>query len=105
MAAAITELRQFRDSVLARPLPRLGYRQYPRLREEVQTITGMIARPMMPPTAGEMLRASELRMEVDQAQSRLDTILRERVATINRALADTPHVITPQAAVRVLIPE
>ena len=105
VAAAITELRQFRDSVLARPLPRLGYRQYPRLREEVQTITGMIARPMMPPTAGEMLRASELRVEVDQAQSRLDAILRERVATINRALADSPHVITPQAATRVLIPE
>ena len=34
----VKDLRQFRDSVLARPLPGLGYRQYPRLREEVQTV-------------------------------------------------------------------
>ena len=103
VTSAITELRHFRDSVLARPLPRLGYRQYPRLREEVQTVTGMIARPMLPPTAGEMLRANELRTEVDQAQSRLDAILQDRVGAINRALNGTPHIITPSAA-RVLIP-
>ena len=103
VTSAITELKQFRDSVLARPLPRLGYRQYPRLREEVQTVTGMIARPMLPPTAGEMLRANELGVEVDQAQVRLDRILQERVGAINRALNGTPHVITPSAA-RVLIP-
>lgn len=100
---ATAELRQFRDSVLARPLPRLGYRQYPRLREEVQTVTGMIARPMMPPTAGEILRAGELGVEVDQAQARLDDILRNRVGKINRALQNAPHVITP-AALPVLIP-
>ena len=103
VVGATAELRQFRDSVLARPLPRLGYRQYPRLREEVQTVTGMIARPMMPPTAGEMLRAGELGVEVDQAQARLDAILRDRVGKINRALQNAPHVITP-AALPVLIP-
>ena len=106
VATAITDLRHFRDSVLARPLPRLGYRQYPRLREEVQTVTGMIARPMLPPTAGETLRAGELRDEVDQAQARLDRILQDRVGAINRSLAGTPHVITPSASVpaRALIP-
>ncbi len=106
IAAAITDLRHFRDSVLARPLPRLGYRQYPRLREEVQTVTGMIARPMLPPTAGETLRAGELGVEVAQAQTRLDRILEDRVSAINRSLAGTPHVITPSAftPARVLIP-
>ena len=94
VAAAIEDLRHFRDSVLARPLPGLGYRQYPRLREEVQTVTGMIARPLMPPTAGEMLRLHELRAEVDQAQARLDGILQGRIAAINRSLAGTPHIIT-----------
>jgi hypothetical protein len=58
--AAIKDLRHFRDSVLARPLPGLGYRQYPRLREEAQTIAGMVSRPMLPPTAGELLRLTEL---------------------------------------------
>ena len=103
VTSAIAELKVFRDSVLARPMPRLGYRQYPRLREEVQTVTGMIARPMMPPTAGELLRAGELQVEVDQAQQRLDGMLGGRVASINRMLEGTPHVLTPLST-RALIP-
>ena len=91
----ITDLRHFRDSVLARPLPGLGYRQYPRLREEVQTISGMIARPQWAITAGETLRSGELVVETDDAQRRLDTIVRDRVGRINDRLKGTPHVITP----------
>jgi hypothetical protein len=98
----VKELRHFRDSVLARPLPGLGYRQYPRLREEVQTVSGMVSRPMMPPTAGEQLRLGELKVETDEAQARLDGIIQNRVLKINQALAGTPHVITQQA--RPIIP-
>ncbi|HEX5073105.1 MAG TPA: hypothetical protein VFW03_07870 [Gemmatimonadaceae bacterium] len=93
--SALKDLRHFRDSVLARPIPGLGYRQYPRLREEVQTVSGMVWRPLMPPTAGEMLRLGELKTEADAAQGRLDAIIASRVAKINQALAGTPHVITP----------
>ncbi|MDE3217574.1 MAG: hypothetical protein KGO03_14290, partial [Gemmatimonadota bacterium] len=88
-------LKQFRDSVLARPLPGLGYRQYPRLREEAQSVFGMIARPMKPPTAGETLRLGELRQEADSAQQRLDLIIQTHVARINQMLQGTPHLITP----------
>jgi photosystem II stability/assembly factor-like uncharacterized protein len=95
----IKDLRHFRDSVLARPLPGLGYRQYPRLREEAQTVAGMVSRPMMPPTAGEVLRMNELRTEADQAQARLDAIVSGRIAKINQSLAGTPHVITPSRPV------
>jgi hypothetical protein len=94
--SAVRDLRHFRDSVLARPIPGLGYRQYPRLREEVQSVSNMVWRPMMPPTAGEMLRLGELKTETDEAQTRLDSIISGRVAKINQALAGTPHVITPQ---------
>jgi hypothetical protein len=55
----------------------------------------MVSRPMMPPTAGELLRMGELRTEADQAQARLDSIVNGRVAEINQALAGSPHVITP----------
>jgi photosystem II stability/assembly factor-like uncharacterized protein len=99
----VKELRHFRDSVLARPLAGLGYRQYPRLREEVQTVSGMVSRPMMPPTAGEQLRMGELRVEADQAQARLDGIIQNRVLKINQALAGTPHVIT-QAGRQAIVP-
>ncbi|HVT40087.1 MAG TPA: hypothetical protein VHE78_13660 [Gemmatimonadaceae bacterium] len=90
---ALKELKQFRDSVLARPLPGLGYRQYPRLREEVQTVSFMISRPMMPPTAGEMTRFGELTAETTQAQTRLDGIIERRVLKINDLLKGTPHVL------------
>jgi hypothetical protein len=98
IGGTIGELRHFRDSVLARPLAGLGYRQYPRLREEVQTVSGMVSRPMMPPTAGELLRMGELKTEADQAQARLDDIIQNRVSKINQALSGTPHVIVPQRA-------
>ncbi len=94
---ALKDLKQFRDSVLARPVAGLGYRQYPRLREEVQTVTGMISRPMMAPTAGELLRAGELRTESDEAASRFDNIMQTRVAKINELLKGSPHVIAPLA--------
>jgi photosystem II stability/assembly factor-like uncharacterized protein len=91
----IKDLRHFRDSVLARPIAGLGYRQYPRLRDEAQTVAGMVSRPLLPPTAGELLRMNELRTEADQAQARLDGIIQTKVSKINQALAGTPHVITP----------
>ena len=95
ITGTITDLRQFRDSVLARPLPGLGYRQYPRLREEVQTVAGMISRPIWPITTGEQLRAGELVVETDDAQRRLDAIIRDRIGKINDLLKGSQHVITP----------
>jgi hypothetical protein len=83
--------------VLARPIAGLGYRQYPRLREEVQTISGMISRPQWPITEGEKLRSGELTVESDEAQRRLDTIVRDRIGKINDMLKGTQHVITPTA--------
>jgi hypothetical protein len=99
---AVKDLRHFRDSVLARPIAGLGYRQYPRLREEAQTVSGMVSRPMMPPTEGELLRMGELSKEADQAQARLDGIVQTRIAKINQVLGGTPHVIAP--AGRVIVP-
>ncbi|HTI04557.1 MAG TPA: hypothetical protein VL549_04535 [Gemmatimonadales bacterium] len=102
IGSAIGDLRHFRDSVLARPLPGLGYRQYPRLREEVQSVSSMVSRPMMPPTAGELLRAGELKTEADEAQARLDSIIQNRIVKINQALTGTPHVITTSPPQRIV---
>ena len=93
----IKDLRHFRDSVLARPIAGLGYRQYPRLREEAQTVSGMVSRPQWPMTDGEKLRSGELRTEADGVQARLDGIVKDRVGKINEMLKGTQHVITPQA--------
>ncbi|MCX5766589.1 MAG: glycosyl hydrolase [Gemmatimonadetes bacterium] len=92
----LRDLRHFRDSVLARPLPGLGYRQYPRLSEEAQTISGMVARPQWPVTEGEKLRTGELKTETDEAQTRLDALIRTRIGKINELLKGSQHVLTPQ---------
>ena len=92
----LKDLRHFRDSVLARPLPGLGYRQYPRLREEAQSVSGMVSRSQWPVTEGEKLRTGELKTETDDAQTRLDQIIRVRVGKINDQLKGSQHVITPQ---------
>jgi hypothetical protein len=93
--SATRELRHFRDSVLTRPAPVMGYRQYPRLAEEVNTVSGMVWRGISPPTAGEKLRLTELVRETDAAQSRLDNIVNTRIAKVNELLGGTPHIIAP----------
>ena len=95
IGAAMRDLRHFRDSVLARPIAGLGYRQYPRLREEVQQVSGSIARPQWPVTAGEKLRSTELVSETGDAEGRLDALVRERISRINDLLKGSQHIITP----------
>ncbi|MEN9509822.1 MAG: hypothetical protein RLZZ621_2385, partial [Gemmatimonadota bacterium] len=51
-----------------------------------------------PITAGEKLRSGELKTETDDAQGRLDTIVRDRIGKINDLLKGSPHIITPGAA-------
>jgi len=84
---------------LARPIQGLGYRQYPRLREEVQTVTGMVSRPLSPPTAGELLRSGELGKEAVEAQGRLDLIIQTRVTKINNMLSGAQHILVPRPAI------
>jgi len=95
IGVAMRDLRHFRDSVLARPIAGLGYRQYPRLREEVQQVSGSIARPQWPVTAGEKLRSTELVSETGDAEGRLDALVRERIGKINELLKGSQHIITP----------
>ena len=73
----------------------MGFRQYPRLVDEITTVAGMVWRGISRPTAGESLRVGELKQETDQAQARLDTIVSTRIARVNELLGGTPHVIPP----------
>ena len=91
--SALEELRSFRDTELARPLPGLGYRQYPRLREEVQSLYGSVTRSLARPTDAQLLRKGELEAEATAAEARLGALVNGRIARINALLKDLPHIV------------
>ncbi|MBK6487728.1 MAG: hypothetical protein IPF98_12810 [Gemmatimonadetes bacterium] len=91
--AAIVDLRTLRDERLQRPVQGLGYRQYPRLREEVQSLYGAVTRSLTRPTDSQVQRAGELVTESSEAQRALGVIVTGRVARINQLLKNLPHIM------------
>jgi hypothetical protein len=57
---ALVELKKLRDEKLLRPIAGLGYRQYPRLREEVGSLSGSVSRTITRPTDSQARRTTEL---------------------------------------------
>jgi len=90
--AARTQLATFRDG-LTRPTPTFGYRQYPRLREEIMSLGGAIAGGSARPTDSQMLRLGELRDEVTTMERGLSDVV-AAVERVNRLLADRPLITT-----------
>ena len=77
----------------------MGYRQYPRLREEITTVAGMVWRGIHAPTAGETLRTTELKTETDTAQARLDRLIGTRIDAINKLFGTSPRILAPKPKV------
>ena len=92
---SLKELKDFRDTRLARPIAGLGYRQYPRLREEVQSLSGSVSRSVARPTDSQVKRQGELTQESGQVQQQLNTIVNSRIAKLNQLLKNIPHVMLP----------
>ncbi len=83
----LDQLKTLRDEQMVRPIARLGYRQYPRLREEVQSVYNMVTQPPYKPTDGQTLRAKELGDETSQIVTQLNDILTTQVGRLNQMLA------------------
>ncbi|MFM8347302.1 MAG: hypothetical protein ACKOAR_04580, partial [Bacteroidota bacterium] len=88
------KLDQYRDDVLRRPPPSMGYRQRPRLREEVQELMYTVDGPEARPTTQQLSRVTELEKEVSEARMMLQKILAEDIARINERVKDLPQVMT-----------
>lgn len=90
---ALVELKNLRDEKLQRPLAGLGYRQYPRLREEVGSLAGAVSRSITKPTDSQSRRHGELVEETGQVQTVLQGIIDGRIARLNELLKNLPHVL------------
>jgi hypothetical protein len=91
--AALKEVRTLRDEKLVRPMQGLGYRQYPRLQNEVQSLYGSVVRSYTRPTDPQQLRRRELVDESAAVTGELQGIVNGRIARLNDLLKNTPHVL------------
>jgi hypothetical protein len=90
--AALKAVQSLRDDDMARPYPNMGYRQYPRIREEINSLSGAISRAPFPPTEGQALRMRELAQELDGAVAKHNQIQSDQVAKINEAMKSLPFI-------------
>jgi hypothetical protein len=89
---AIDAIKTFRADKLARPLQGFGYRQYPRLREEIQSVSGGITGAASRPTDSQMLRLKELEDETSATLADATKMLNDLVVPINEALKGRPVI-------------
>jgi galactokinase len=84
---------------MARPIPNLGYRQYPRLREEVGTIARMIAAVHSKPTDAQLRRYAELVQEAQRVDGMLNAIVGDDIAKINEMMRASPRIFADRAMI------
>jgi hypothetical protein len=91
-SSALEEIKAFKDELTYAP-PRMGYRQRPRLREELRSlmsaITGMASRP----TEAEMLRLGELQVETAEAVATFNRLLDTTIDGLNDRAGQYPRIM------------
>ncbi|MBV6521570.1 MAG: hypothetical protein MNPFHGCM_01709 [Gemmatimonadaceae bacterium] len=97
--SALRDLKSLRDETLLRPIQGLGYRQYPRLRDEITSLYGSVSRGVSRPTDAQVQRSGELQGEATTAAASQQKIIDTRIAKLNQLLKNLPHVVVPGGAI------
>ena len=92
--AADEQLGEF-DNMMNRPPPRMSYRQYPRLSDELSRLLGSVAGVQAHPTEGQLTVLSELEIEVGMRQAELQGIINGAIRELNQMLGNLPAVVVP----------
>ena len=82
------------DNKLQRPPPRMGYRQYPRLSEELANLNGNIGATQNRPTEGQSVVLEELDQEAQERIAELNEIISTTIAELNNLLQGLPRITT-----------
>jgi hypothetical protein len=90
---AIKKLKEFEDEILRRPPPNMGYRQKPRLKEEIADLLGAIDDATARPTNPQLARTLELKQETQDATNQLDRIIQQNVTPINDKVKNLPQIV------------
>jgi hypothetical protein len=89
---AMQELEEL-DNKLQRPFPRMGYRQYPRLSEELRSLNGNILGAQARPTEGQLEVLGELDQETSDRIAELNEIISTTIAELNDLLMRFPKIM------------
>lgn len=90
---AINKLKEYEDEILRRPPPNMGYRQRPRLKEEISDLLGAIDDATARPTQPQLNRLDELKQETQDATNQLNRIMNDAVAPINEKVKNLPQIV------------
>jgi photosystem II stability/assembly factor-like uncharacterized protein len=91
--AALDAVTKLRDDELTRPYPSMGYRQYPRVSEEIRSLSGSVSRAQAKPTDPETGRIKELTAELDTDVAALNRIIGGQISAINESMRSAPYII------------
>jgi hypothetical protein len=81
------------DNDLRRPPPRMGYRQYPRLAEQLSFVARGITQAQARPTDGQLQVLGEVEEGIRQAAVTLQSIIEGPVAALNRLLQGQDRIL------------
>ena len=71
----------------------MGYRQYPRVSEEIRSLSGSVSRAQAKPTDPETGRIKELTVELDKDVAALNRIVGGEISAINESMRSSPYII------------
>jgi len=94
---AIKKLKEYEDDILRRPPPNMGYRQRPRLKEEIGDLFGAVDEATAKPTQPQLNRLDELKQETQDATNQLNRIINESVLPINEKVKNLPQVVVDKS--------
>ena len=89
---AMKKISDLQDDILKRPPPNMGYRQRPRLREEIRSLMRAINSATAEPTQPQLSRLEQLKGEVSEAQAALEQIITDDIQKINDKTKNIPQI-------------
>ena len=82
------------ENELRRPLPRMGYRQWPRLAEQISRLARSMNSAQARPTDGQLEVLGEIEVQAEQRANELTTLINTTIVELNELLGDAPKIMS-----------
>ena len=90
---AIEEVDKVSSEYLRRPPPRMGYRQRPRVSEEIRSLTRSIGGVEARPTEPQLARVQQIAGQADEALGAVDRLVDTAIQQLNDRLSEYSRIL------------